>query len=415
MSEKYKPSDAMRDAISKDKGILEIDSNGELEYVKNRELSQEEIENADEMMEEAERLGLGNQKEMTESREVDYEAEEMIMEDEQLNKYIFSRAKTEPTNEEVAKIKDTIKQMRKAKEIFGKDFCGPKEIEWVLGHPVYGQIAPEKIPEIPFSQNELERAKDLGQMLVLRINKTAKGEPLTIGKMNEVMEGQIKSGVLRGYRLLEHSIVKRMHGGYPSHSIMYEKGRVANKAWYKNEDFFNKETPALRWALISKDVMPGSKGGGYYNYLHQTELIVKFLTEEVFKDQELPDIYQEAIKEFESQKEEIASMIESDWKEAARRLTNLKITRLTRNNAAEELYDMLIRFRDLDERDKLDMQMGKKSAGQVIATSSRSSDGKIVCLEPNNYGAEINKLYPLEKKEIAADNIKFAAYFSRLK
>lgn len=401
MSEKYKPSDAMRDAIRKDKGILEIDSNGELEYVKNRELSQEEIENANEMMEEAEKLGLGNQKEMTESREVDYEAEEMIMKDEELNKYIFSRAKTEPTNEEVAKIKDTIKQMRKAKKIFGKDFCGPEEIEWVLGHPVYGQIAPEKIPEIPFSQNELERAKDLGQMLVLRIDEIAEGEPLTIEKMNEVMEGQ--SGIKLGFPLLEYSIVKRQ---YAQNSISYEKGRIADRAWYKNEDFCNKEVPNLRWALISKDVMPGSDGNGYYNYLHQTELIVKFLMEEVFKDQELPDIYQEAIQEFESQKGEIASITESDWKEAARRLTNLKITQLTRNNTVEELYDMLIRVK------KGYIMKGKHES--KIATSSRSSKGEIVCFRPSMYGTEINGLFAQKNKE---DDFvpAFATYFSRLK
>ena len=52
---------------------------------------------------------------------------------------------------------------KEAKEILGEDFLGPEEVKEVFG------ITIEEVPAIPFSQAELERAKELGQQLILQV------------------------------------------------------------------------------------------------------------------------------------------------------------------------------------------------------------------------------------------------------
>src|SRR3989338_833766 len=67
-----------------------------------------------------------------------------------------------------ARGKETISgiEFQEAKELLGEDLIGPEEIEKTLG------VSPEEIPDIPFSREALERAKQMGQMLVLRVEKT---------------------------------------------------------------------------------------------------------------------------------------------------------------------------------------------------------------------------------------------------
>ena len=92
-------------------------------------------------------------------------------------------------------------------------------------------------------------------------------------------------------------------------------GKILYKTdWYKDEEFFTKETPELSWALTSKEVIPDSTGK---NYLKQTEVIIDHLKNKVFKGMEMPDEYKEAILEFEEKKEEIQKLISSDWQKAA--------------------------------------------------------------------------------------------------
>ena len=59
------------------------------------------------------------------------------------------------------------KQMKMAKEILGKKFFGPEQIEKVFG----AHLESEDVPDIPFSKNDLETAKKLGQTLILRIDE----------------------------------------------------------------------------------------------------------------------------------------------------------------------------------------------------------------------------------------------------
>ncbi|MCX6782124.1 MAG: hypothetical protein NTW66_03345 [Candidatus Magasanikbacteria bacterium] len=111
---------------------------------------------------------------------------------------------------------------------------------------------------------------------------------------------------------------------------------------YKSEDFFTKEVPEPRWALVSKEVIPGTLDK---NYFEQTKIIVNYLSEEVFKGQIMPATYLSAINEFADQKDDIQGLINSyEWHVAAEKLANLQINQLTRQTPAEALYDILIHF-----------------------------------------------------------------------
>ena len=57
-----------------------------------------------------------------------------------------------------------------AREIFGKDFLGSEAIQTTFGV----ELTPEELKEvedIPFTREELEQAKQLGMMLVLRVSR----------------------------------------------------------------------------------------------------------------------------------------------------------------------------------------------------------------------------------------------------
>jgi hypothetical protein len=146
------------------------------------------------------------------------------------------------------------------------------------------------------------------------------------------------------------------------------KGKVIyNEAgWQQNEDFYTTETPEMHWVLVSKETIPNSLGK---NYLEQTEVLVDYIQNSVFKDLAMPQNYADAIAEFEAQKAEIAGLIDPDWQEAARRLAELKLNQLTRQTPVEALYDIDVRL--LNNGDRLLEQL-------YTWTNRRGSDGRLV-------------------------------------
>jgi len=206
------------------------------------------------------------------------------------------------------------KQIEAAIEKLGREnVFGPQEVEKTFG------VRLAEVPGVPFSIEELEQAEKLGQMLVLRVDKTPDGKPMSMEAMDEIL-------------------VKKWE--------KEEKGKILNSLdlWRTDvvsKEFFTKEHPRLGWALVSKDVMRETEDK---NYLKQTEIIVKTLKEKAFKDLELPDEYTEAIAEFESKKKKLAELIDSDWQEAAKQLVELKITQLTRQTVPEAVYDVAMYY-----------------------------------------------------------------------
>ncbi|PIT92901.1 MAG: hypothetical protein COU06_02870 [Candidatus Harrisonbacteria bacterium CG10_big_fil_rev_8_21_14_0_10_38_8] len=205
-------------------------------------------------------------------------------------------------------------QINIAIEILGREnVFGPDEVMDTFG------VRVDKVPSIPFSATELERAKKLNQILVLRVDKTNDGRPMSIQAMNEILTTKWSEENMGD--LLDTA------EGWKETTLGPKK--------------FTTEAPRHSWALTTKEVLPGSTDK---NYLEQTELLIKALTQEAFKDLELPKEYKDAISEFNEQKEELTKLMGTDWKVAASRLVSLKITKLTRQSAPEALYDLAIYY-----------------------------------------------------------------------
>jgi hypothetical protein len=206
----------------------------------------------------------------------------------------------------------------RAVEIMGKDFLGPEAVKKAFGI----ELKPEDIPAIPFSEADLEKAKNLGQFLVLRADKAPDGLPLTMLKMHE---------------LLQERFTRENKG-----KVLYD---IAG--WKKDEDFFKTATPEASWALTAKEFIPDSTGK---NYLAQTELITDYLRNRAF-DKSMPREYQEAIDELDSKKDKLRQLLATnDRNKYEPELSKLKINRLCRQSPAEAQYDILMYFLTNDER-----------------------------------------------------------------
>jgi hypothetical protein len=186
---------------------------------------------------------------------------------------------------------------------------------------------------------ELREAKRLNQFLVLRVDKTPTGEALTMKQMLETLEAKVKSE---------------------------GKGKVLfDTDWYKGEDFFGKEAPHAGWALVGGELLETTKDK---NYLEQTDELAHYLVTEVFNSA-MPPAFEEAISEFEKARKEIERLIRDDWKAAAKLLADLKLNKLTRQTMPELMYDVMMQFRNNDNR---------LLESPYAWTVSRSSGGSLV-------------------------------------
>jgi len=249
-----------------------------------------------------------------------------------------------------------------AAEIMGSNFHGPDAVEKTFGI----KIPESEIPAILFSTEDLERAKKLGEILILRTDTAPDGQPLTMGKMDELLENKYKKGEKRALLITGKS----------------DKG-----------DFFTEEAPELRWALV-KGVVPDSTNK---NYLEQTEILAGYITGTVFKDKDIPEEYTEAIKELEEQKEDIAALMETDQKKAAELLVNLKINQLARHTPAEIIYDILVHDQSTGNNLVASRAPNGFPLNCRVRTNRLSSDGKNI-MDIGEYthlfGARMNENHP---------------------
>ena len=240
---------------------------------------------------------------------------------------------------EVARLRGESSEVsfEEAERLFGKDFFGPTKVEKVFGH------TPETIPLIPFNKTELERAKELGQQLILytsTLSSTVPGGkvvPLTLENLKQKFP--------------------KAHDDKPT---------WYSQDWYENEEFFKSERPRTGWRLTSKDLVPDSISK---NYLEQTDVLIEHLTKEVFKGISTPKEYSDAIREFNKERPNIARLIESDWQKASQALVDLKITKLVRELPIEVMYRLILN----DQANK-----DKPLPSTYTWTASRASGGPLV-------------------------------------
>src|SRR3989344_5036082 len=211
----------------------------------------------------------------------------------------------------------TSSSLERAISIFGQDFLGPRKIKETLGI----RIPDGEIPPLPYSEEELQKAKELDQFLILRASKDASSKPLTMERFTEIVQPKLEES--------------------DNGELLYDT------SWYSEEDFFKKDAPRFAWALVSKEPIPDSTN---QNYLEQTQALADYLKEVVFGGKALPDNYREAIEEFERDKDAIEADMESDWQKAAKKLAALRLNQIARQKPVEAIYDLATYFLHNDER-----------------------------------------------------------------
>jgi len=230
---------------------------------------------------------------------------------------------------------EVTEQMAEAKEILGQDFLGPEEIKAVFG------LETIEVPPIPFSREELERAKELGQFLILRTDQIPP-DKLELPHTRKTLES----------------------------------------------------APETRWALVTKELIPDSTNK---DYIDQTDQMITYLEEQVFSGRGLPPEYESAATNFRGQKEKLKKLAESS--DITKTLADLAITKLIRQNRDELLYDLEVYKAVTDQyllRGDYAWTSSRDSAGNMVDVGRFDSDGIHVCRyrpdTPNpNLGAVLSR------------------------
>ena len=190
----------------------------------------------------------------------------------------------------------------------GTDCLGAAEVENIFG------IKLSDVPPIPFTEDELNQARELGQILVLFVSNNAAGDPLTMKGVCDQL----------GNKLGDDG------------KLLYDPA-----GWCQGEPFFTTDPVAKQatWKLVSREVISDSTRE---NYLGQTQAIVDYLVNQVYEGEELPAVYQSAIDEFAANKDRLATLMDKDWKKAAEELAALKVNQLFRLSPGELVYSIAL-------------------------------------------------------------------------
>ncbi len=204
-----------------------------------------------------------------------------------------------------------------ATKIMGdRKVLGPEAVAKMLGL----SLETLEYPPVPFSRPELERARELGHSLVLRVSRASDGSPLSMLRISDVLAPRFE----------ERGLINPLR-----HNNRHDRS-----------DFYVVEAPAQGWAIVSTGIIPSTTS---MNFLEQTEKLVQYLREETFRGIGLPQKYIGAIEQFEAAKDGIARVMETNWNNPgrpnpARMLLDLEITSLLRPTPVEAMYDAMLAY-----------------------------------------------------------------------
>ncbi len=256
-----------------------------------------------------------------------------------------------------------------AREIMGDNFYGPEEVASTFGF----ELSKEEIPKIPYSKEDLEKAVKLGESLILRISHDAEGNPMTMQRINQIMDPKLVEG---------------------------KEGRLLyDTDWYKNESFYTKDSLTMEWRLVGGSFVPDvhskkDREGKYTedsrgkNYIQQTRLLrdylksidslseveeaqcadenLKYLADKMGVDWETGDITDEA-------------KYKANWQMVASELSQLDINVDHRRMPAEIIYDFSVQFNKSKSRGFLehnyDWSRAVSSGGHLVYVGGADASG----------------------------------------
>lgn len=248
------------------------------------------------------------------------------------------------------------------------DLIGQEEAEQILVRGTdlldprlarsFPKLPGNEVPPLRIDANEVRRAKALGHSLVLMMPVTA--EVLHNATGNQLVDG----------------------------------GKLLYSDWaIKPEQKFGVEETQFRrptWAFMAQAPIPETTS---CNFLVQTQARAKYLAEQVYGEQALPRIYQEAIAELRDREKTLAKLMEDDWQKANKELSALRINQLCCPTYSALLYHWCLHL----------AINGERLYGQIYSwTRSLSADGELVGVGGfGSGGAGVNGWSPRE----AIDNV----------
>ncbi|PID83582.1 hypothetical protein CSB11_00375 [Candidatus Campbellbacteria bacterium] len=236
---------------------------------------------------------------------------------------------------EIIIVENGVVDIKGAEKIMGsKQFLGPEDIKNTF------DFYPENIPAIPFSWKELERARDFGQHLILYVEKTNDGKPFTVKEMVDIVDNKTSEG--------EEIFCFKTH--------------------IQDDEILKEQTPRSGWRLTGPEVV---KDSTQKNYLEQTDVLISYLQNEVFENQEVPEVYQNAIDQFLERKVEFKKEIAYSpyWEEVTKKLSEISISQLLRERSSEIIYRLILQERKYGIKDFI--------SGSSLSNSI-GTNGKIV-------------------------------------
>jgi hypothetical protein len=137
-------------------------------------------------------------------------------------------------------------EFEEVQELFGIDFFGPETVAEILGGAdLFGPAVPRylyrQFLRVPFSRDELQRAKYLGMIIVLRISHDKYGNGLTIRYLRDLAARS------RAFRLVHAQVISAF-------------GDIRETPWYASEAFARNEVPRPGWSLVQIGAVPRSLG-----------------------------------------------------------------------------------------------------------------------------------------------------------
>jgi hypothetical protein len=176
---------------------------------------------------------------------------------------------------------------------------------------------PDTLPPLPTTE-EIERYAKQGFSLRLMPDSAPDNAPLTMEKMNEILDPLIKK------------CQNKQDPDEEDWKLLYKVD------WYATEDLYKKAVTPLCWVFTSDKLLDGSTS---INYLGQTDCIDTYVRETLYDGKPLPQELQKAATQFASQRVDIDAKIKANKrKEAADELKTLDITQLFRPEAQDVIF-----------------------------------------------------------------------------
>ena len=268
-------------------------------------------------------------------------------------------------------------QLETARELLGtENVYGPEQVNHVFNV----DLAPQDLPPIPYSPEDLEKAQKLGMILILRISHNKDGNPLTGSHMNNEFQPRFDTEG-RGKLLFDTTWYKdepfytsetpiTVH---PPLAPPIKGGGISSPSDGRgSKDVGEGDTPRAEWKLVTRTILPDSTSK---NYLEQTRLLRDTLkTNGWLTDEEAEEVTDEKLAHIEP-------LLTSDWKKAAELMANLKLTQHHRRTFSQALYDTLLVYlsqEDTEDRPLLniyDWTATLSSVGTLVSVGDLDSDG----------------------------------------